>query len=86
MEVERVDDDNSSEIENMDATKTAVVDLKGLSTRTLNVLEKNKVTSVEDIMNLTEVQISELDGMGEKGIKEIKKAIGDFGINLKKEN
>ncbi len=87
MEVEKDNNDkNNGEIENNDAAKTAVVDLKGLSTRTLNVLEKNNVTSVEDIMNLTEVQINELDGMGEKGIKEIKKAIGDFGINLKKEN
>ena len=87
MEVEKSDNNkNSGEIENDDAAKTAVIDLKGLSTRTLNVLEKNNVANIEDIMNLTEVQIGELDGMGEKGIKEIKKAIGDFGINLKKEN
>lgn len=61
-----------------------VVDLKNLSTRTLNVLEKSGIKTVGDIANLTEEELSSLEGMGAKGIKEIKKAIGDFGINLKK--
>ncbi len=69
-----------------DPAKTKVIDLKNLSTRTLNVLEKNNIAIVADIVKLTEAQVEELDGMGAKGIKEIKKAIGDFGINLKKEN
>ncbi len=69
-----------------DVTKTAVTDLKSLSTRTLNVLEKNNIAIVADVVKLTEAQVGELDGMGAKGIKEIKKAIGDFGINLKKED
>ncbi len=62
-----------------------VVDLKNLSTRTLNVLEKGKIAKVGDIIKLTEAQLSDLDGMGAKGVKEIKKAIGDFGLNLKQE-
>lgn len=61
-----------------------VKDLKGLSTRTLNVLEKNKVEKLSEIGKLTEDQLGNLEGMGAKGIKEIKKAIGDFGVNLKK--
>jgi DNA-directed RNA polymerase subunit alpha len=69
-----------------DATKTEVTSLKNLSTRTLNVLEKANIITVADIVRLTEAQVGELDGMGAKGIKEIKKAIGDFGINLKKED
>lgn len=69
-----------------DMNKTEVASLKGLSTRTLNVLEKSNMNTVADIVKLTEVQVGELEGMGAKGIKEIKKAIGDFGINLKKEN
>lgn len=68
-----------------DVTKTEVTALKNLSTRTLNVLEKANIATVADIVKLTEVQVGELEGMGAKGIKEIKKAIGDFGINLKKE-
>jgi DNA-directed RNA polymerase subunit alpha len=69
-----------------DVTKTEVTALKNLSTRTLNVLEKANIATVADIVKLTEVQVGELEGMGAKGIKEIKKAIGDFGINLKKED
>lgn len=62
-----------------------VATLKNLSTRTLNVLDKNKISNVGDIVKLTEAQLTELDGMGAKGVKEIKKAIGDFGLNLKAE-
>lgn len=72
---EAVKKDDSQEIE--------VVNLKGLSTRTLNVLENNKIGKVKDIIKLTESQVGELEGMGSKGIKEIKKAIGEFGLNLK---
>ena len=67
-----------------DPKKIVVTDLKNLSTRTLNILEKNKIKNVGDIAKLEENQILEFSGMGAKGIKEIKKAIGDFGLNLKK--
>lgn len=73
------------EVATDDATKIEVTELKNLSTRTLNVLEKADIATVADIVKLTEEQVGALDGMGAKGIKEIKKAIGDFGINLKKE-
>ncbi len=69
--------------EAVDPMKTKVADLKGLSTRTLNVLEANKIVKVKDIVNNSEEELRELEGMGEKGIKEIKKAIGEFGITLK---
>ena len=75
-----------AEVVTEDVTKTQVSALKNLSTRTLNVLEKANIATVADIVKLTEVQVGELEGMGAKGIKEIKKAIGDFGINLKKED
>ena len=85
-EAEVVEAEIKEEVVVEDATKTEVTSLKGLSTRTLNVLEKSKIETIADIVKLTEVQVGELEGMGTKGIKEIKKAIGDFGINLKKEN
>jgi DNA-directed RNA polymerase subunit alpha len=71
--------------EKEDPEKVEVVSLKSLSTRTLNVLEKGKVSTVGDIVKFTESQLKDLDGMGAKGLKEIKKAIGDFGLNLKQE-
>jgi DNA-directed RNA polymerase subunit alpha len=73
-------------VEDDDVTKTEVIALKNLSTRTLNVLEKANIVTVADVVKLTEAQVGALEGMGAKGIKEIKKAIGDFGINLKKED
>lgn len=69
--------------EKEDPKKIEVATLKNLSTRTLNVLEKNKIGVIGDIVKLSEAQLSELDGMGAKGLKEIKKAIGDFGLVLK---
>lgn len=68
-----------------DPKKIEVTTLKNLSTRTLNVLEKNKIAVIGDIVKLNEAQLSELEGMGAKGLKEIKKAIGDYGLNLKQE-
>lgn len=66
-----------------DPMKTKVTDLKALSTRTLNVLEANKIAKVKDIVKYSEEQLLELEGMGDKGIKEIKKSIGEFGLTLK---
>ena len=82
-EVEEVKEEKVEEKE-VDPMEIEITELKSLSTRTLNVLEKAKIKTVGDIVNLSEVEISELDGMGAKGIKEIKKATGDFGLNLKK--
>lgn len=56
-----------------------------LSTRTMNVLESNNIGEVDQIAQMTEQELGKLDGMGEKGIKEIKKAIGSLGITLKSE-
>lgn len=55
----------------------------GLSTRTLNILAANNINKVSEIAIMTEEEILKLEGMGEKGIKEIKKAIGSLGITLK---
>ncbi len=72
-------------LETEDSGKTEVTKLKGLSTRTLNVLEKNKLITVGEIVKMNEFQLGELEGMGAKGIKEIKKAIGELGLTLKAE-
>jgi DNA-directed RNA polymerase subunit alpha len=66
-----------------------VVDMKKLlssmklSTRTLNVLDANNIKTIDDVAVMTEEALKELEGMGEKGIKEIKKAIGTMGVTLK---
>ncbi len=72
-----------AKVEAADPLKIKVTELKNLSTRTLNVLEASKIVKIKDIAKLTEEQLRELEGMGDKGIKEIKKSIGEFGITLK---
>lgn len=68
-----------------DTKKVEVSELKNLSTRTLNVLEANKIATIGAIVKMTEAELTDLDGMGAKGVKEIKKAIGDYGVNLRQE-
>jgi DNA-directed RNA polymerase subunit alpha len=53
------------------------------STRTQNVLEKSNIKTIADLVALQEEELMNLEGMGEKGIKEIRKAIGNLGLTLK---
>ncbi|MDI6777821.1 MAG: DNA-directed RNA polymerase subunit alpha [Patescibacteria group bacterium] len=53
------------------------------STRTSNVLEKNNIKAMKDLLALSEDELKKLEGMGDKGIKEIRKAIGNLGLTLK---
>ncbi|EKE19708.1 MAG: DNA-directed RNA polymerase subunit alpha [uncultured bacterium] len=69
--------------EAVDPMKIKVGELKNLSTRTLNVLETSKIAKIKDIVKLSEEELLGLEGMGSKGVKEIKKSIGEFGITLK---
>jgi DNA-directed RNA polymerase subunit alpha len=73
------------EQEAIDPLKIKVTELKNLSTRTLNVLEASKIVKIKDIAKLNEEGLLALEGMGDKGVKEIKKAIGEFGITLKQD-
>ena len=82
-EAELVEETTEVKEEEFDPLKTKVTELKNLSTRTLNVLEANKVAKVKDIVKHTEESLKGLEGMGDKGIKEIKKSIGELGLTLK---
>jgi len=54
-----------------------------LSTRSVNILENHGIKNAEEISQMTEKELLALEGMGEKGVKEIKKAISKFGYTLK---
>jgi DNA-directed RNA polymerase subunit alpha len=71
------------EAEKNEGVMATQVSSLSFSTRTFNVLEKNKVMTIEDLVKFSEEELRNLDGMGEKGIKEIKKAVGNFGLTLK---
>ncbi len=71
-----------------EAPKKKVVEVTEISelnlpTRTASVLEDNKITTIAQIEKMTEMDLLELEGMGDKGVKEIRKAIGGLGIILK---
>lgn len=75
--------DETPEKSDNDVENMSIEDLKGLSTRTINALKDNKISKVKGIIKLSTEELGELNGMGEKGVKEIKKAIGLLGLILK---
>lgn len=66
-----------------DVMKTKVEDLN-LPTRLLKTLAKSSIKTLAGLAGKSEEQLLELDGLGEKGIKEIRKVIGQYGLTLKK--
>jgi DNA-directed RNA polymerase subunit alpha len=72
----------AEEADTTDATKVKVEDL-GLSTRTENALIAASVKTAGGLARKSEEDLLNLDGLGEKGITEIKKALSDLGLTLK---
>ncbi len=68
--------------EKEDLTKTKVEDLK-LSNRTVNALASGSIKTAGGLAKKDEKTLLELEGMGEKGIKEIKKALKKIELSLK---
>ncbi len=68
--------------EKEDVSKISVDDLK-LSTRTLNALKDNGVKTVGGLVQKSQDTLLEMEGMGDKGIKEIKRKLKKFGVELK---
>ncbi len=65
-----------------DILKTRI-DTLDLSTRTLNSLTGANIRTIGGIARKKKEDLLEIEGIGEKGIQEIKKALGKFGITLK---
>lgn len=72
-----------AEEKEQDALQTELSEFK-ISARALKVLEENNIKLVADLVARGEEEILALPGMGDKGIKEIKKAIGKLGLTFKK--
>jgi DNA-directed RNA polymerase subunit alpha len=70
------------EIGGDDSSKTKVEDL-GLSTRTLNALIGGSIKTAGGLARKSESDLLSLDGLGEKGITEIKEALENIGLSLK---
>lgn len=73
----------SEEISQEEDVMKIKLDTLKLSSRTLNVLREAGIKTVGGIARKKENTLREIEGLGDKGIQEMKKALGNFGITLK---
>jgi DNA-directed RNA polymerase alpha subunit len=59
------------------------IDSIGLSPRTAKALTSANIRTVGGLARKKEVDILDVDGLGSKGIQEIKKVLSGYGITLK---
>jgi len=67
---------------NIESLKTRL-DTLNFSTRTANALDVAKLRTVGGLARKKATELLDLDGIGEKGLWEIRKVLGNFGIILK---
>lgn len=65
-----------------DILKTRI-DTLDLSTRTLNALTGANIRTIGGVARKKKEDLLEIEGIGDKGIQEIKKVLGVYGITLK---
>ncbi len=76
------DKDKSDTSEITDILKTRI-DTLNFSTRTLNALTSANIRTIGGIARKKTDDLLEIEGIGGKGIQEIKKVLSGYGINLK---
>ena len=86
-EVEREEaalgEDTSKETERQeDVLKIRTEDV-GFSSRTLRALSEASIRTIGGLARKKEEDLKNIDGLGEKGIAEIRRALGNYGITLK---
>ncbi len=75
-------EDDENDIDVTDVLKNRI-DSIGLSTRTLNALSAANIRTIGGIARKHVNDLLEIDGIGEKGITEIKEALAAFDLSLK---
>jgi DNA-directed RNA polymerase subunit alpha len=83
--VETGSEESSEDGEDVDVTDVLKnrIDTIGLSTRTLNALSAANIRTVGGIARKKIEDLLEIDGIGDKGITEIKEALSTFNLSLK---
>jgi len=74
--------DEGEKAEQGETLKTRIEDLN-LSSRTVKALTNEGIRTVGGLARKHGEDLEEINGLGEKGINEIKKALSNFGITLK---
>ena len=82
-EDEIVDESDDKKKEDLTDVMKTRIDTLELSTRTLNALTGAGIRTVGGIARKKKEDLLEIEGMGEKGILEIRKALSGLGITLK---
>lgn len=78
----RIETETGGETFEEQVLKKKVEDLE-LSTRTMNALLGAGIKNVGTLAKKTEKKLKAVEGLGDKGIIEIKKALGNLGLTLK---
>ena len=86
-EVEReeasLNEDKGKEAERQeDVLKIRTEDV-GFSSRTLRALSEASIRTIGGLARKKEEDLKNIDGLGDKGISEIRRALGNYGITLK---
>lgn len=83
-EIKTKKEENEKEEENdvVDILKTRIDNLD-LSTRTLNALNTANIRTLGGLARKKKADLLEVEGIGEKGITEIKKVLSKFSLSLK---
>lgn len=83
-EVEAEEEKSEEEKKEIDSEflKTRIDDLD-LSARTTNSLEGANIRTVGGLVRKREEDILSIEGIGQKGLQEIKRALSNFGVTLK---
>jgi DNA-directed RNA polymerase subunit alpha len=68
----------------IEAQKIKVEDLN-ISKRLAAILKENGLEMIGDIVDKSEDELKNIEGVGDKGIKEVKKSIGTYGVILKED-
>ena len=79
---EKENDSKEDKDSDIDFLKTRVDTLR-LSLRTINALSEESIRTVGGLVRKSEDDLLAVDGLGAKGIQEIKRALSDFGVVLK---
>jgi DNA-directed RNA polymerase subunit alpha len=74
-------EDEGDDVDQTDVLKTRIDSIE-LSTRTLNALSEASIRTVGGLVKKTESDLLDLEGIGKKGVEEIKDMLNGFGLAL----
>lgn len=79
---EKKEKEDDSKEDDSEFLKTRIEGLD-LSARTINALSNGNIRTVGGLARKKEKDLGEIEGLGSKGIQEIKKVLSNYGITLK---